>query len=76
MFRMAHVFLSLGQIAQAQEVANTTSQALQPLIDAEPTAEALSIFGAFHLVLAIASARDNDCNEAHSHLDTVALLPY
>jgi len=70
MFRMAHVFLSLGQIAQAQQVANTTSQALQPLIDAEPTKEALSLFGAFHLVLAIASARENDRNEAHSHLDT------
>jgi len=70
MFRMAHVFLSLGQISQAQQVANTTSQALEPLIDADPTAKALSLFGAFHLVLAIASARDNDRNEAHSHLDT------
>jgi hypothetical protein len=39
MFRMAHVFLSLGQIGQAQQVANTTSQALQPIIDKEPTAD-------------------------------------
>lgn len=70
MFRMAHVFLSLGQIAQAQQVANATSQALQPLIDVQPTAEALSLFGAFHLVLALASARENDRNEALSHLDT------
>jgi hypothetical protein len=69
MLRMAHVFLSLGQISQAQQVANTSSQALQPLIDAEPSPEALSLFGAFHLVLAIASARDNDRNEAHGHLD-------
>jgi tetratricopeptide (TPR) repeat protein len=70
MFRMAHVFLSLGQISQAEQVANTTSQALQPLIDTEPSAEVLSLFGAFHLVLAIAAARDNDRNEAHDHLET------
>ncbi len=70
MFRMAHVFLSLGQIGQAQQVANTTSQALQPLIGREPTPEALSLYGAFQLVLAAAAARDNDRSKAHSHLNS------
>jgi transcriptional regulator with XRE-family HTH domain len=69
MFRMAHVFLSLGQIGQAQQVANTTSQALQPLIDRESAPETLSLYGAFQLVLATAAARDNDRSEAYSHLD-------
>jgi transcriptional regulator with XRE-family HTH domain len=69
MFRMAHVFLSLGRTDQAQQVANATSQALKSTIDREPTAEALSLYGAFHLVLAIAAARDNDRSGAYSHLD-------
>jgi transcriptional regulator with XRE-family HTH domain len=69
MFRMAHVFLSLGQISQAQQVASTTSTALQVVVDGNPTAEALSLYGALHLVLAVAAARENDRNKAHSHLD-------
>ena len=32
MFRMAHVFLSLGQVAQAQQVATATASALEPQI--------------------------------------------
>jgi hypothetical protein len=35
----------------------------------EPTTEALSLVGAFHLVLAIAAARDNDRLQAYEHLD-------
>ena len=69
MFRMAHVFLSLGRIDQAQQVANATSQALKSTIDRESTPEALSLYGAFHLVLAIAAARDNDRSAAYDHLD-------
>ena len=48
MFRMAHVFLALGQIDQAHHVATSTAQALEPKItqDAEP--EVLSLYGALH----------------------------
>jgi transcriptional regulator with XRE-family HTH domain len=71
MFRMAHVFLSLGQLDQAQQVATATSHALEPVIGAsDPPVEALSLYGALHLVLAIAAARDNDRTQAHQHLDT------
>jgi transcriptional regulator with XRE-family HTH domain len=70
MFRMAHVFLALGQIDQAHHVATSTAQALESKIipDAEP--EVLSLYGALHLVLAVAAARDNKRAEAHEHLET------
>lgn len=69
LFRMAHVFLSLGQIDQAEAVARDSVNALEQRIAAEPTPQALSLTGAFHLVLAIAAARDNNRDEALSHLD-------
>jgi transcriptional regulator with XRE-family HTH domain/tetratricopeptide (TPR) repeat protein len=68
MFRMAHVFLSLGQIAQAQEAAESSLGALAAYPGQERSREALSLTGAFHLVLAIAAARDNDRQAASSHL--------
>ena len=75
MFRMAHVFLSLGQLDQAQQVATATSHALEPVISASnPPVEALSLYGALHLVLAIAAARDNDRTQAHQHLDTARTI--
>lgn len=71
MFRMAHVFLSLGQIAQAQQVAAATASALEPQITkTDAPAGALPLYGSFQLVLAIAAARDNDRSQAHAHLDT------
>jgi transcriptional regulator with XRE-family HTH domain len=72
MFRMAHVFLALGQIEQAQHVASSTAQALEPQITADAGPEALSLYGAFHLVLAVAAARDNERKLAHHYLDTAA----
>jgi tetratricopeptide (TPR) repeat protein len=70
MFRMARVFLALGQIDQAHHVATSTAQALEPKVtpDAEP--EVLSLYGALHQVLAVAAARDNKRGEAHQHLET------
>jgi tetratricopeptide (TPR) repeat protein len=70
MFRMAHVFLALGQVDQAHHVATSTAQALEPKVtpDAEP--EVLSLYGALHQVLAVAAARDNKRGEAHQHLET------
>jgi transcriptional regulator with XRE-family HTH domain len=72
MFRMAHVFLALGQFEQAQHVATNTAQALEPKITGKPGPEALSLYGAFHLVLAVAVARDNQRSLAHQHLGTAA----
>lgn len=70
MFRMAHVFLSLGQLAQAQQVAANTANALHPAASSKSAQpEELSLYGACQLVLAIASARDNDRGQAHEHLD-------
>jgi len=74
MFRMAHVFLALGQFEQAQHVATSTAQALEPKITGKPGPETLSLYGAFHLVLAVAAARDNQRGLAHQHLDTATTI--
>jgi transcriptional regulator with XRE-family HTH domain len=70
MFRMAHVFLALGQIDQAHRVATSTAQALEPMVTSDAEPEVLSLYGASHLVLAVAAARDNKRSEAHEHLET------
>jgi transcriptional regulator with XRE-family HTH domain len=69
MFRMAHVFLALGQIDQAHHVATSTAQALEPKVTSQAEPEVLSLYGASHLVLAVAAARDNRRSQAHEHLD-------
>jgi tetratricopeptide (TPR) repeat protein len=69
LFRMAHVFLTLRQTDQAQAVASAAIKGLERNTVGEPTTGALSLVGAFHLVLAIAAARDNDRPQAHEHLD-------
>jgi transcriptional regulator with XRE-family HTH domain len=66
LFRMAHVFLSLGQLSQVQAVAVTSAEALERQ---EATPGVLSLRGAFQLVLAVAAARDNDRVGAYGHLD-------
>lgn len=69
LFRTAHVFLSLGQVAQAQDVASGVVKVLSERIADDPTPQAVSLTGAFHLVLAVAAARDNERAEAYRHLD-------
>src|SRR5262249_55168634 len=69
LYRMAHVFLTLRQTDQAQTVASAAIDGLEQQAAGEPTTETLSLCGAFHLVLAIAAARDNDRPHAHEHLD-------
>ncbi len=69
LFRMAHVFLALGQIDQAHHVATSTAVALQPKVTSDAPPEVLSLYGASHLILAVAAARDNKRSEAHDHLD-------
>jgi hypothetical protein len=67
---MAHVFLALGQIDQAHPVATSTAVALEPKVTSDARPEVLSLYGASHLILAVAAARDNKRSEAHDHLDT------
>jgi transcriptional regulator with XRE-family HTH domain len=69
-FRMAHVFLSLGETAQAWQAAASVTNALEdPGSASRPDPAVLSLYGACQLVLAIAAARDNDRGQAHEHLD-------
>lgn len=70
MFRMAHVFLALGQVDQAHHVAASIAASLEPKITAKAEPGVLSLYGAAHLVLAVAAARDNQRSQAHDHLDT------
>lgn len=74
MFRMAHVFLSLGQIDQAHHVAASTAAVLEPKVTSRAEPEVLSLYGALHLVLAVAAARDNKRREAREHLDTASRI--
>jgi tetratricopeptide (TPR) repeat protein len=69
LFRMAHAFLTLRQPGQAQAVASAVITGLEQRSTREPTTETLSLCGAFHLVLAIAAARDNDRQQAHKYLE-------
>jgi hypothetical protein len=70
MYRMAHVFLSLDQIGQAQQVAAATAAALEPRTKGTiATPEAQSLYGACQLVLAVTAARDNDRGAAYRQLD-------
>jgi tetratricopeptide (TPR) repeat protein len=66
LFRMAHVFLSLGQLAQVQTVASAAVSGLDRQVIAP---EVLSLRGAFRLVLAVAAARENDRAQAYAYLD-------
>ncbi len=70
LFRMAHVFLSLGLIQQTQKVAFSAVSALEPRIDSDSDVETLSLYGAFHLVLAVAASRENERTQAHKHIET------
>jgi transcriptional regulator with XRE-family HTH domain len=58
LFRMAHAFITLQRLDQAEHAATTGIQALASVAeqdDAQP--EALSVYGALHLVLAVAHGR-------------------
>ena len=60
-YRMIHAFITLRRLDQAEYVATTAIGALKPLVDAEDCApEALSLYGAMHLLLAVVHAREGD----------------
>jgi transcriptional regulator with XRE-family HTH domain len=70
LFRMAHAFLSAGNIAQAQAVATAVAGRLEQQRAASTAGpQALSLEGAFHLVLAVAAARDNERVQAGQQID-------
>jgi hypothetical protein len=71
LFRMAHVFISLRQLAQAQQVAQEAADALESVVKEGQISpvEAISLFGAFHLVLAVIAARENHRSEAQERLE-------
>ena len=62
-FRMAHVFVALGQVDQAHHVAASIAAALEPKITGKAEPAVLSLYG-------VAAARDNQRARAHQHLDT------
>jgi transcriptional regulator with XRE-family HTH domain len=60
-FRMGHAFLTLRRPDQAEHVAVEAITALQPLVDAKDCRpQALSLYGAMHLLLAVVYAREGD----------------
>lgn len=62
-FRMGHAFVTLRQLDQAEHVANQAIAALSPVAEAPDCApEALSLYGAMHLLVAVVAAREGDRN--------------
>lgn len=60
-FRMGHAFITLRRLDQAEHAATGAIAALRPLVDQSDCApEALSLYGAMHLVLAVVQAREGD----------------
>ncbi len=58
LFRMAHAFITLRRLDQAEHAALSGIEALRPAAESdEATPEQLSVYGALHLVLAIVHAR-------------------
>lgn len=68
-FRLAHAFLRLGRLDQAEHVADRALDALAPVtreVDDEP--EVVSLLGAMHLVQAVIAGQQGDRATARSHL--------
>ncbi|WP_367185087.1 transcriptional regulator [Trebonia sp.] len=74
MFRMAHVFLAVGRGDQAHHIAASTASALEPMITSQAEPGVLSLYGALHLVLAVAASRDNRRSQAREHLETARTI--
>jgi transcriptional regulator with XRE-family HTH domain len=68
-FRLAHAFIRLGHYDQAEHVTATALDALAPVAaDKEVAPEALSLYGAMHLVQSVISGHESDRTRARSHL--------
>lgn len=69
-FRLAHAFLRLRRLDQAERVTRSALDVLRPLAsasDAQP--EVLSLYGAMHLVQAVVNGQEGKRSAAHAHLD-------
>jgi transcriptional regulator with XRE-family HTH domain len=62
-FRLGHVFLKAGRLDQAERAVQVAADALEPRASASDV-EALTLWGALHLVAAVASARKGDAGAA------------
>ncbi|MEU4522923.1 helix-turn-helix transcriptional regulator [Amycolatopsis sp. NPDC024027] len=67
-FRLALVFLGARQLDQAEHTASTASQALESLV-AQGVPEALSVYGALTLQLAVIAAQTDRADDARRFLD-------
>ncbi len=64
-YRMAHAFVRLERLDQAEHVAGPAISALRAYTSTpNPSAEALSVLGSLHLVLALAAARGGQREQA------------
>jgi transcriptional regulator with XRE-family HTH domain len=69
-FRLAHAFIRLRRLDQAERVAASALAALGPVVAGdEVTPEALSLCGAMHLVQAVIASHEGNRAAARGHLD-------
>ncbi|MFE5582403.1 helix-turn-helix domain-containing protein [Kitasatospora sp. NPDC056531] len=68
-YRMAHAFVRLQRLDQAEHSAGSAATALHAYTSTDnPPPEALSVLGALHLVLALAAARAGQREQARTEL--------
>ncbi|MCC3769723.1 helix-turn-helix domain-containing protein [Streptomyces sp. UNOC14_S4] len=71
-YRLAHAFVRLRRYDQAEHTARSASEALGEYVarTEEPSPEALSLQGSFHLVLALVHARTGNRSDARREIET------
>ncbi|MFJ9949462.1 helix-turn-helix domain-containing protein [Kitasatospora sp. NPDC091207] len=70
-YRLAHAFVRLQRLDQAEHAAGSAAAALRRYASTtSPSPEALSVLGALHLVLALAAARAGQRDKARNELGT------
>jgi transcriptional regulator with XRE-family HTH domain len=68
-FRLAHAFIRLGRFDQAEHVTTSAIDVLAPTVGSDAASpEALSLYGAMHLVHAVISGHESDRAQARAHL--------
>ncbi|MFI8083693.1 helix-turn-helix domain-containing protein [Kitasatospora sp. NPDC086009] len=69
-YRLAHAFVRLQRLDQAEHAAGGAVAALRSYVSTtDPPPEALSVLGALHLVLALAAARAGQRDRSRNELD-------
>ena len=68
-FRLAHAFIRLGRLDQAEHVTTSALDVLTSATTSDAASpEALSLYGAMHLVHAVISGHESDRAQARAHL--------